>query len=62
MILLQRFPEKVVPNKHVVPNNCRELNTFWKKKAREGGRLFRNEQDMNEWEQYLVVLLYILTL
>ena len=36
MILLQRFPEKVVPNKHVVPNNCRGLEAFWKKSQGRG--------------------------
>ena len=32
----------------MVPNNCRGLKTFWKKQAREGGRLLRNNEYMNE--------------
>ena len=62
MILLQRFPEKVVPNKHVVPNNCRELETFWKKKpGKEDGYSGMNRIWMNEnsiWLFYYIYLLY----
>ena len=56
------FPEKVIPNKHMVPNKCRELETFWKQQAREAGRLFRNKEYTNEdciLLFYYIYLLYI---
>ena len=45
----------------MVPNNCRSLETFWKKYARKGQTVIQ-EQRVYEWEQYFAILLYLFTL
>ena len=55
------FPEKGILNKNVVPNNYRGCKLFEKKnKPERGGRLFRNEEYINENSILLFYYIYLL--
>ena len=62
MILLQVFPEKKkIPNKHIVPNNCRGFKILEKNKpGKWDGNSGRNEEYMNENSILLFYYIYLL--